>query len=270
MGKEGPLKAIAGAPDRPLIIGDLAIPCYVLEDETRVSTQRGMISSLNMARGSAGSRGGGDRLKEFVAGKAITPFISREIRAVIVTPVRFRPPTGGVAYGYPATLLADLCDAAMDARSTGVLRRQQLHIATRCELLVRGFGPRAFPYAFYQKIFRLNRWPGPDGMKRPSVIGHYTSDSVYERLAPGVLEELRERNPTLPVGYRRNRHHQWFTLDLGHPKLKEHLAVVTALMRAAPNWESFKRSVNRALPKHGETIELPLDDYSQRQCATLN
>jgi len=30
-------------------------------------------------------------------------------------------------------------------------------------------------------------------------------------------------------------------------------------MRAAPNWESFQRSVNRALPKYGETIELPLD-----------
>ena len=30
------LKVIAGAPDRPLIIGDIEIPCYVLEGETRV------------------------------------------------------------------------------------------------------------------------------------------------------------------------------------------------------------------------------------------
>ena len=49
-------------------------------------------------------------------------------------------------------------------------------------------------------------------------------------------------------------------LPVGHPKLKEHLAAVAALMRAAPNWESFKRSLNRALPKLNETIELPLDD----------
>ena len=26
-----PLKIIAGAPDRPLIIGEIEIPCYVLE-----------------------------------------------------------------------------------------------------------------------------------------------------------------------------------------------------------------------------------------------
>ena len=31
-----PLKVIAGTPDTPLRIGDIEIPCYVLEDETRV------------------------------------------------------------------------------------------------------------------------------------------------------------------------------------------------------------------------------------------
>ena len=29
------LKVIAGEPDRPLVIGDIQIACYVLEDETR-------------------------------------------------------------------------------------------------------------------------------------------------------------------------------------------------------------------------------------------
>ncbi len=41
MAKE-PLKVIAGAPDRPLVIGDIEIPCYVLEDETRVLVQAAM------------------------------------------------------------------------------------------------------------------------------------------------------------------------------------------------------------------------------------
>ena len=34
-----PLKAIAGAAERPLKIGNIEIPCYVLEDETRVLSQ---------------------------------------------------------------------------------------------------------------------------------------------------------------------------------------------------------------------------------------
>ena len=44
------LKVIAGTPDRPLIIEDIEITCYVLEDETRVLSQSGMFSSLGLAR----------------------------------------------------------------------------------------------------------------------------------------------------------------------------------------------------------------------------
>jgi len=55
-------------------------------------------------------------------------------------PIKFRPPGGGaIAYGYPATLLADICDAVLAARRAGELLKQQEHIAERCELLVRGF-----------------------------------------------------------------------------------------------------------------------------------
>ena len=119
---------------------------------------------------------------------------------------------------------------------------------------------KTFPYEFYELIYKLKGWVGPDGHKRSPLIGHYTNDIVYDRLAPGVLNDLRRINPTLPVGYRKNRHHQWFTPDFGHPKLKEHLIGVMALMRAAPNWTAFKRSLQRAYPKLNETIPLPLDD----------
>ena len=40
--KHKPLKTIAGAVDRPLRIGDIEIPAYVLEGETRVLSQRGL------------------------------------------------------------------------------------------------------------------------------------------------------------------------------------------------------------------------------------
>ena len=42
MSRKKPLEVIAGATDHPLVIGDIEIPCYVLEDETRVLVQRGM------------------------------------------------------------------------------------------------------------------------------------------------------------------------------------------------------------------------------------
>ena len=64
MAKKQPLKVIAGTPDRPAVIvpGVIEIPCYVLEDETRVLVQRGMAAGLNMS-----VSGSGQRLTEFVA-----------------------------------------------------------------------------------------------------------------------------------------------------------------------------------------------------------
>ena len=112
---------------------------------------------------------------------------------------------------------------------------------------------------FYEQIFRLREWGRPEGVKRPGVIGKYTNDFVYERLAPGVLDELRTINPIISKGYRKHKHFQWFTTDLGHPKLKEHLAAVIALMRASSTWDKFKNSLNRALPKKGETIPIDID-----------
>ena len=97
-------------------------------------------------------------------------------------------------------------------------------------------------------------------MKRPSIIGHYTNDIVYARIAPGVLEELEKKNPALPNGNRQNKHHQWFTPDFGHPKLKEHLAAVIALMRAAANWGQFQRSLKRAFPVLNDQYEMNLGD----------
>lgn len=97
-------------------------------------------------------------------------------------------------------------------------------------------------------------------MKGPRVLGRYTNDLVYERLAPGVLDELRRLNPVMPYGTRKNKHYQWFTSDLGRPRLREHLAAVIALMKAAPNWTVFYRGLVRAFPTKDETPELPFDE----------
>ena len=293
------LKVIAGTPDRPLIIEDIEITCYVLEDETRVLSQSGMFSSLGLARRGLVPTPGGAQMPRFAASKAINPFISTDLMVGLTNPVLFRPPTGGMpAYGYPATILADICNAVLKAREAKSLDRQQEPLAQRCEILMRGFAhvglialvdeatgyqdvrekralaeileefiakelrpwTRTFPPEFYSEIFRLKGWPGPDGVKRPSVIGNYTNDIVYDRLAPGVLDELKLINPPVSPGRRRHRHHQWLTGEVGHPKLKEHLIGVMALMRAAPNWTAFQRSLARAYRKMNETMPLPLGD----------
>ena len=291
-----PLKVIAGAPDKPLVIGDIEIPCYVLEGERRVLSQRGLFHGLGTKRG-GGS--GGAEMPRIMASKALSRFVSSELAAALTSPIAFQPPRGGrTAYGYPAEILEGVIDVILEAQQEGPLPERYKHIVERARTLNRGLRrigiiglvdeatgyqelrakralatileafiaeehqkwTRTFPYEFYDLIYKLRGWSGPDGHKRTPLIGHITNDLVYDRLAPGVLDELKRINPKLPTGRRRTTHHQWFTPDFGHPRLKEHLAAVMALMRAAPNWGRFTAMVNRALPKQNETPPLPLGD----------
>lgn len=291
-----PKKVIAGAADRPLVIGDIELPCYVLEGEQRVLSQSGLFHGLGAKRG--GSSGGAD-MPRIMASKAITPFVSKDLAAVLTSPIEFQPPRGGrTAYGYPAEILEGIIDAILGAHQASALPDRYAQIVLRAQILNRGLRrigiiglvdeatgyqeirakraladilekfiakelrpwTRTFPPEFYSEIFRLKGWPGPDGVKRPAVIGHYTNDIVYDRLAPGVLDELRRKNPTIAPGRRRSMHHQWLTGDVGHPKLKEHLIGVMAIMRASTTWDRFRRALARSYPKRNEAVTLDLGD----------
>ena len=293
-----PLKVIAGAPDRPLVIGDIEIPCYVLEDETRVLSQGGLYAAIGAQVHGTVAVEGVAKEPRFAASKAISSYKDGDLRVWLRNPILFEV-GGNLAYGYPATLLVDICDALLEARNAGSLHYRQIPMAERCELIIRGLAnvgitalvdeatgyqelrplralaeileqfiaeelqpwTKTFPFEFYRQIFRLKGWGEPDGTKRPSVIGHYTNDLVYDRIAPYLLELLRRRNPSID-GRRESHHHRWFTPYYGHPKLKEHIAAVLALMKISSNWDEFYHRLDIALPKRlpGDAPDL-FDDY---------
>lgn len=76
----------------------------------------------------------------------------------------------------------------------------------------------------------------------------------------GVLDELERKAPRFPSGTLRNKRFQWFTPEHGHPKLKDHITGVMAFMRAAPNWDSFRRALQRSYPKNEDQMPLALGD----------
>jgi hypothetical protein len=90
----------------------------------------------------------------------------------------------------------------------------------------------------------------------PSVVGKYTNDLIYQRLAPGVLEELQKRNPKDEKGHREGKHHQLLTPDLRIPALQSHLFATTKFMEAAATWDQFYRSMLRAFPKLNSNMVL--------------
>lgn len=292
--------------DGTLEIGDLKIPCAVLDDGTRILTEHGITNALLGGRSGASKRlkkahsESGAPVPLFLAPGNLKPFISKELSDGPLGPITYLTKTSNQeSLGYDANVLPAVCEVWLSARDAGALQSQQLDKAKKAEILMRGLAhvaivalvdeatgyqdvrarhaleeilekfiseelrkwAKTFPDEFYKEMFRLRGWPyKPWSIARPSVIGKYTNDLVYERLAPGVLKALRRRNPTDDKGRRRVRHHQWLTEDVGDPRLREHLSAVIALMKASSTWDQFMRSMNRALPKYGKTIELALDD----------
>ncbi len=128
--------ATHGSPETPLRVGAVEIPCYVLSDGRRVIVQAGMITALGMTKGGS-SHKGGTRLAKFVGQDRIKPFCREGLVDVTLEPVKFLTRSGTIAFGFEATILADICDAVLEARKADTLTAKQGHIADRCEILMR-------------------------------------------------------------------------------------------------------------------------------------
>lgn len=265
----------------------------------RVLTQQEFLTSLGRAnRGIRRDKTVVAKLPPFLAAKNLKPFIDADLEQVAM-PVKFKSIKGGIAYGYRAELLPKVCNVFLKAQDADKLHVKQFRTAEQAYILIRGLAEvgiialvdeatnfqairqrwalreiiekfirkevllpwtRRFPEKFYRGIFRLKGWEY-DPIKRPQVIGHYTNDLVYDRLAPGILKELRERTPKDERGHRRFRFHMFLTEDIGHPKLQEHFISLFALMDGSLGWGQFYALVDRALPRYGDTLPLPLEDF---------
>jgi len=285
-------------------IGDIIIPCAVLADGTRILTQQGFLKAIGRSGQPAKGRGSQlEKMAPFLDINNIRPYVDNEL-ADSSKPVYFQTISGRIAYGYKAELLPKVCEIYLRARDDKKLIKSQINMAKACDILTRGLAhvgiialvdeatgyqydrdrhelnlileayiakellpwTKQFPDEFYRQLFRLHNWQySPISVKRPQYVGKLTNELVYDKLPPGVLNELRRQNPRTPKGHRRYRFHQFLTEDIGHPHLGKQLASVITLMRVSPNWRRFYEMFKRAFPKSGDQLflELPESDEDQ-------
>jgi hypothetical protein len=227
----------------------------------------------------------------FLAPGQLTPFISKELIDGPLVPIDYTDGSR-VVRAYDAVILPAVCNVWLRARETGALQAQQLPKAQKAEILMRALAEtgivalideatgyekirpqnalqayiervirkelaawaKKFPDEFYENIYKLKGWVWPGMQKnRFSVVAHYTRDLVYERLGPGLLEDLEAKTPKTEKGYRPNRLHQWLTEDIGDPMLAQHLHTLVMFQRFAIangyGWTRFVQTVNQVLPK---------------------
>ena len=284
-----------------LTVAGIELPVAVLEGGVRVLTSRAMLTAFARPwRGSYRRTG----LPNFVDSKRLNPFITNELRDVLKPILfRGKRGTlrGYKAEALP--LVCDVFLRAREAPDKITLTPAQLDIAKQAEILVRALSRvgivalidevtgyqdvrpqdalqkylelivrkelaawvKKFPDEFYENIYRLKGWPWPGMSKnRYSVVAHYTRDLVYERMAPGLLQELERKSPKNDKGRRDSLLKDWLTEDVGDPMLAQHLHSLVMFQRLAIasgyGWRRFLNMVDQVLPKKDATMLLPFID----------
>ncbi|WP_294297948.1 P63C domain-containing protein [uncultured Chryseobacterium sp.] len=298
MKKTEKLFATHNSDKTPLIIGDVEIPAYVLNNGMRVFSQNG----IQKAIGYTGTSG--DWLPNFINRKYLQTEKSAGLLDIISKRVEFnRLGSGGsvsTTYGYDATILIDLCDAIIEAKNAGTLTDRNLIYAERAEIIIRSVAKvgivalvdeatgyqydrekdalqiilkayinkellkwqKMFPDLFYYEIFRLKKWDFTvSGInKRPGVIGKWTNKLIYQQLPPGVLEELKSKTPKSQEGNYTARFFQSLTPDIGHPQLTAQIYKVIGIMEISSNWEEFTNHFNKSVNRSNGQMEIDFDN----------
>jgi hypothetical protein len=268
-----------------LTIGDMEIPCAVLDNGMRVITQSGVMRALGRARQAKGRQyyDADVDLPAFLTAKNLKPFIPSAL-SVTSSQFEFHMLSGQRAFGYPADLLPQVCGVFLDADAAGILTHMQKPIAERAMILIRGFASvgiialideatgyqyerprrdleeylrkflaeglrrwvRTFPGDYFKHLCRLKNVPLRPDMKLPQYFGHLTNDLIWRRIAPGLLRALKERRSER--GSPSNKLHSWTSEELGKPELLLHLGTVVGLMKIHDDYDKFYAQLNKIAP----------------------
>lgn len=280
-----------------IVIGNVRIECAVLEDGSRVISQRGFARAMGASTPMALNRRGAGKLPVLLTANNLQAFIDSDL-AESAKPISYRLGHGGRSgYGIKAEAVPKICDVWLRARDAGALRHNQVHLAKSADILIRGLAHvgiialvdeatgfqrdrqqdalvrileafiakelqpwvKTFPSDYYEGLFRLRGLDyRHDSVQRPQYFGLLTNDIVYKRLAPGVLDELRRSIPKNDFGRPTRKFFQKLTANLGYPKLREHLGAVVAIMKLSHDYHQFIETLDKFYPRYGDTMPLPL------------
>lgn len=280
-----------------LPVSEMSLDCVVLSDGRRVISQGSILLALGRSE-SSGRRTRNDNRPPFVEAGNLVPFFTDELKSKFER-VEYRlDGVNGTRQGYEAEILPLICEVYLAARAAGVLTPPQLPAAQQAEILVRGLSRvgiialvdeatgyqdvrardalakileayvaaelqpwvKTFDVEFYKQLFRLRGIQfDPSSVKRPAYFGHLTNDVVYKRVAPGVFDEIKAQR-SVDEKKRKAKFHQQLTAEVGHPKLREHIASVTTVMKLSSDWLDFKGKLDLVHPEVASTSQLPLWD----------
>lgn len=276
-----------------LKIGEKSIACAVLSNGKRIITQTALFDAFDRPRKGEKRIEG---LPSIIGAKNLIPFVTEEVREKS-EPIHYYLQNGKITSGYDAELIPLVCELYLTANDAGILLDSQEKMIIQASILIRSLAKvgitalideatgyqydrennalqeilkayiaedflkwqARFPRKYYQELYRIYGWDyDPLSMKHPKYLGRFTNEYVYEYLPPGVLKELRTKNPKNENGNRTKRHHQFLTGEIGVPHLERHITKLITVMELSDNQEQFKENFNRVF-KNIEQMKLGLE-----------
>lgn len=276
-----------------LHIGDITIPCYVLDNGERVFSLKGVVVGL------IGTDGG--QLPEYLKISGLQDSLPRDLKPDFDgnVPALFKfdtttPGIAKIASGLSVEKFMDLCAAYSSAEDAGQLKTQrQRDIAKTANRLLRACSKvgiialvdeaTGYQYErvrdasdflqFKLKVFlaeEMRPWEKtfPDDLwlefgrltnwsgpvtSRPKWWGKLVNELVYEYLDPDVAKWLREHAPKPKHG---QNYFQWLNGQYGLKKLVEHIWMLIGLSKACFTIDELKE---RMAVQHGrQRVQLSL------------
>lgn len=267
-----------------LNIGGIEIACDVLEDETRVLRRKEFLKTLGRGKPNHATilRAERENLPIFLSAKNLSPYFEGDFLAR-TKEISYKNKLGIKYKGYNSNILPETCEIYLKARQDKVLTEDQLHIAQFCEIMMRAFAKvglvalidectgyqevrqrnelekilekyiseelrswtKKFPNEFFKQVYRLYGWEYSGSPRHPKFLGSIINKYVYEKLPPGVLEELKRKNPRNENGHRQYRHHQFLSEDIGEENLLKQIVQTTSIMKVSDSINEFKKLMDR-------------------------
>ena len=268
-----------------LEIGEKKIACAVLSNGKRIITQTALFDAFDRPRKGEKRIEG---LPSVIGAKNLLPFVTDELREKS-EPIHYYLQNGKTTAGYDAELIPLICELYLLAHDEGnVLLESQVKIVAQANILIRSLAKvgitalideatgyqyerennalqellkayiseeflkwqSRFPRKYYQELYRIYGWEyNPLSMKHPQYLGKFTNEYVYDYMPPGILDELRNKNPLNANGYRTKKHHQFLTGDIGIPHLEKHITKLITVMELSDGIDDFKQNFNKIFHK---------------------
>lgn len=179
--KKGILKATHQG---QLKLNGINISCAVLEDGTRVISERSLATALGIRGGGAyweKKKSADDVLPEYIAVNNVQPFISEALKENLSKSINYIPKVGKItpkgANGFKAEVLPEICDVWINAEKHNALTESQKKVAENAYVILKGFAKvgiialvdEATGYQYERERFELQK-----------ILEAYVSDEILK------------------------------------------------------------------------------------------